>query len=81
MSAENDDVQLESGLNINQSVLKAHTFPCFKISISQQFCGTCSPVHTNSSATTMLNQEGPDHQRIKKNPKPREHRVTGVLAL
>lgn len=79
MSTEN--VQLDSGLNINQSVLKAHTFPCFKVSISQQCCGTCSPVHTNSSVTTMLNQEGPDHQRIKKKTKPkhREYGVRGVL--
>lgn len=57
------NMQLDGGLNISQSVLKAHTFPCFKVSISQQ-CGTCSPIQTNNSpATTMLIQAGADHYR------------------
>lgn len=59
-------MQLDDGLSINQSVLKAHTFPCFKVSISQQWAAR-SPARTNNSqATAELNQEGPDHGHEKK---------------
>lgn len=40
------NMQLDSGLRINESVLKAQTFPCFKVSISQQ-CSPCSPIQTD----------------------------------
>lgn len=69
------DVRLGRGFNINQSVLKAHKFPCLKkVSISQQG-GTCSSKKNNNSpATTMLIQAGADHYR-------KTYGVTGGWAI
>lgn len=63
------NMQLDGGLSINESVLKAQTFPCFKVSISQQR-STCSLIQTDDrSAPTTLIQAGAHRHRKKKKKK------------